>query len=145
RDRRKARPSPPKKAPAADPLAGPDTTKERDEVERQAQHFRNARTARGNLKHKRFPEVLSQLYRWRATGALLLKHERVKKIVYLKDGYPIFVKSNLLSECLGRVLVRERMITEAECEESLEAMKKRKRQQGTMLIEMGIISPHNLV
>lgn len=145
RDRRKARPPALKKVPVSDPLAGPETTSERDEVERQARHFRNARTARGNLKHKRFPEVLSQLYRWRATGALLLKRERVKKIVYLKDGYPIFVKSNLLSECLGRVLVRERLITEAECEASLEAMKKRKRQQGTLLIEMGVISPHNLV
>lgn len=145
RDRRKTRAPAALKVPVADPLAGPEQASERDEVERQARNFRNARTARGNLKHKRFPEVLSQLYRWRATGALLLKRERVKKIVYLKDGYPIFVKSNLLSECLGRVLVRERMITEAECEESLEAMKKRKRQQGTLLIEMGIISPHNLV
>lgn len=146
RDRRQRR------APASlgtivtsDPLAGPDMKTERDEVERQAKRFRNARTARGNLRHKRFPEVLSQLYRWRATGALLLKRERVKKIVYLKDGYPIFVKSNLLSECLGRVLVREKMISEAECEQSLALMKKRKRQQGTVLIELGIISPHNLV
>lgn len=145
RDRRKRRPEAPAKVPVIDPLAGADTKSERDEVERQAKHFRNVRTARGNLKHKRFPEVLSQLYRWRATGALLLKRERVKKIVYLKDGYPIFVKSNLLSECLGRVLVRERMITEAECESSLEVMKKKKRQQGTLLIEQGIISPHNLV
>jgi CheY-like chemotaxis protein len=128
-----------------DSLAGPETASERDEVERQAKRFRNARTARGNLSHKRFPEVLSQLYRWRATGALLLKRERVKKIVYLKDGYPIFVKSNLLSECLGRVLVREKMIGEAECEQSLSLMKKSKRQQGTVLIELGIISPHNLV
>lgn len=145
RDRRKMRAPPTRRVPVSDPLAGPESASERDEVERQARHFRNERTARGNLKHKRFPEVLSQLYRWRATGALLLKRERVKKIVYLKDGYPIFVKSNLLSECLGRVLVRERMITEAECEESLKVMKKRKRQQGTVLIEMGIISPHNLV
>lgn len=40
--------------------------------------------------------------------------------------------------------MRERIITEAECEESLKRMKATKRMQGTVLIEMGCISPHNL-
>jgi curved DNA-binding protein CbpA len=130
---------------ASDPLADKGAINETQEVETAAVALAAGRTARGNLKHKPFAEVLSQLYRWRATGALLLRHDRVKKIVYLKEGYPIFVKSNLLSECLGRVLVREKIITEAECEQSLEKMKGGQRQQGTMLIEMGCISPHNLV
>ena len=73
-----------------------------------------------------------------------MRREPTKKIVYLKEGYPIFVKSNLLSECLGRVLVREKMISDEECERSLVQMKdKSGRQQGTVLIEMGAISPHN--
>ena len=41
-------------------------------------------------------------------------------------------------------MVRERMISEADCEESLKRMKSEGRQQGTVLIEMGCISPHNL-
>jgi len=41
-------------------------------------------------------------------------------------------------------MVRERMISEADCEESLKRMKASGRQQGTVLIEMGCISPHNL-
>ena len=129
-----------------DPLADFDTKLEQKDVEKAESSFANTRTAKGNLKHKRFPEVLAQLYRWRATGALLLRREPTKKIVYLKEGYPIFVKSNLLSECLGRVLVREKMISDEECERSLQLMKDRAgRQQGTVLIEMGAISPHNLV
>ncbi|HEY4222535.1 MAG TPA: DUF4388 domain-containing protein [Myxococcota bacterium] len=133
-----------------DPLADFDTRLEQKEVERAENSFSGTRTAKGNLKHKRFPEVLAQLYRWKATGALLLRRERTKKIVYLKEGYPIFVKSNLLSECLGRVLVREKMISDEECERSLNLMKEKadgspSRQQGTVLIEMGAISPHNLV
>jgi len=43
------------------------------------------------------------------------------------------------------VLVREGMIAEAQCKESLHRMKESRRQQGTVLIEMGVISPHNLV
>jgi CheY-like chemotaxis protein/tetratricopeptide (TPR) repeat protein len=129
-----------------DPLADFDTRLEKKEVDKAENSFSGPRTARGNLKHRRFPEVLSQLYRWKATGALLLRRERRKKIVYLKEGYPIFVKSNLLSECLGRVLVREKMISEEDCERSLQVVKERPgRQQGTVLIELGAISPHNLV
>lgn len=141
------RETPPKASQKDDPFAAVESRRERDDVEQAARALEGtARTARGNLKHKRFPEVLSQLYRWKATGALLLRRDRVKKIVYLKDGYPIFVKSNLLSECLGRVLVREKMISEDECERSIAQMKTQGgRQQGTVLIEMGVISPHNLV
>jgi CheY-like chemotaxis protein/curved DNA-binding protein CbpA len=136
----------PSRATADDPLADTGTRDEKRDVEEAENSFSGPRTAKGNLKHKRFPEVLSQLYRWKASGALLLRRERTKKIVYLKEGYPIFVKSNLLSECLGRVLVREKMISDEECEKSLQLMKDRPgRQQGTVLIELGAISPHNLV
>lgn len=100
---------------------------------------------RGNLQSEPFPELLHRLYRQRVDGALFLLKDNVKKIVYFKNGSPAYVKSNLLSECLGKVLVREGMISEAECQESLERMKAVRRQQGTVLIEMGVISPQNLV
>lgn len=99
---------------------------------------------KGDFSQTPFARVLAELYRWRATGALLLGRAKVKKILYLRDGVPELVKSNLLVEALGRILVRERMITEAECEESLRRMKATRRMQGTVLIEMGCISPHNL-
>ena len=99
---------------------------------------------RGNLSSKSFPELLAEVYRWRADGALLLRRDKVKKIIYFRQGIPYSVKSNLLSECLGKILVKEKMISEAECEESLKRMKTSKRQQGTVLIEMGCISPPNL-
>lgn len=123
--------------------------RERREVERASRESAAAKTAdegvlRGNLKRTPFPRLLAQLYRGRATGGLFLLRDKVKKIVYFRDGHPAFIKSNMLDECLGRVLVRERMITEGECEESVLRMKAQKRQQGSVLIEMGVISPHNL-
>lgn len=99
---------------------------------------------RGNLRDRAFPELLAEIQRWKGSGALLLRRDQVKKIIYFSDGRPQSVKSNLLQECLGRVMVRERMISEPECEESLRRMKATKRQQGTVLVEMGCISPHNL-
>jgi hypothetical protein len=102
-------------------------------------------TDRGDFQTRAFPQLLADLHRRRATGGLRsLAWEKVKKIVFFRGGAPESVKSNRLSECLGRVMVRERMISEADCEESLRRMKVSGRQQGTVLIEMGCISPHNL-
>lgn len=52
------------------------------------------------------PLQLQQLYREKATGLLHLTRGDAKKIIYIKDGYPIFSRSNVLSECLGRMLVK---------------------------------------
>ena len=117
---------------------------ERYEVDKQEEEMSFDVSTRGNLRDTPFPELLAAFYQKRATGVLLLKYEKIKKIVYIRDGRPIFVKSNLLNECLGRILVREKMITEEELNESVKRMKDSGRQQGTILIEMGAISPHNL-
>ena len=106
--------------------------------------FRGAALVRGDLRENDFAEVLSELHRWRGTGALLLEHAPVKKLVWLKEGAPVFVRSNLLAEALGQLLVKERMITLAECEEGLKRMHVTRRQLGTELIELGCISPANL-
>lgn len=98
----------------------------------------------GDFEQRPFAEVVASLHRARASGALLVRREKAKKIIYFRDGIPQSVKSNLLSECLGRVMVREKIISEAECEESLKKVKSSGRMQGTVLIEMGCISPHNL-
>jgi DNA-binding response OmpR family regulator/cytochrome c-type biogenesis protein CcmH/NrfG len=128
---------------APEPYASPESKEEQEEVEEHAKEFKSV-ARRGRLEETSFPELLAEIYRNREDGALLLKRDRLKKIVYFKGGYPVFVKSNLLNECLGKVMVREKMITDDECEESLRKMKESGRQQGTVLIEMGCISPHNL-
>ncbi len=128
---------------APEPFASPESHQEQEEVEQRSRDFAGV-ARRGNLSEVPFPELLAEFYREKADGALLMRREKLKKIVYFRSGYPTFVKSNLLNECLGKVMVREKMITEAECEESIQLMKKSKRQQGTVLIELGCISPHNL-
>lgn len=124
----------------ADPVAEEEVT----HVERASRSVSTFQTLKGNFSERPVPEVLAEIYRWKATGALLLRRDKVKKIVYFRDGFPQSIKSNLLSECLGRIMVQERMISDAECEESIKRMKASGRQQGTVLIEMGCISPHNL-
>lgn len=130
---------------AGDSLADDSSREEVTSVEKAAKQSPSGLAVlRGNLRDRPFPELLAEIHRWRGTGALLIKREKVKKIVFFRDGRAESVKSNLLSECLGRIMVREKMISEAECGESLTRMKASSRQQGTVLVEMGCISPHNL-
>jgi tetratricopeptide (TPR) repeat protein len=115
---------------------------EREEVEKGAQAFVGAR--RGNLQEHSFPKLLARFCREKVNGGLLLSQGKIKKIVYFKNGFPVAAKSNLLRECLGKILVHEKMILEADCAESIQRMHQTGRQQGTVLIEMGSISSHNL-
>ncbi|HKD43189.1 MAG TPA: response regulator [Myxococcaceae bacterium] len=126
-------------------LADPQAQEEAGMVERHSEESPADLEIRGDFQERPFPEVLAEIFRWKGTGALLLRRDKVKKIAYFRDGQPLSIKSNLLSECLGRVMVRERIISEAEYEESLRRMKATHRRQGAILIEMGSISPHNLV
>jgi curved DNA-binding protein CbpA/DNA-binding response OmpR family regulator len=133
-------------APATEALADQASRDEKMQVERDALAVQDGPVElRGNLTTTPFPRLLHSLYRRRASGALFLLRDNIKKIVYFSEGHPTYIKSNLLTECLGKVLVREGMITEAQCKESLRRMKEERRQQGTVLIDMGVISPHNLV
>ncbi|HEX4382008.1 MAG TPA: DUF4388 domain-containing protein [Myxococcales bacterium] len=126
-------------------LAGLADLAEASSVESDSQvRFRGAMLVRGDLKDSDFAEVLSEVHRWRATGALLVENAPVKKLIWLREGAPVFVRGNLLSEALGQVLVRERMIKLAECEEALKRVRVSKRLLGTELIELGCISPANL-
>lgn len=99
---------------------------------------------RGELTRQPFAELLAELDRNKRTGALLLRRNKIKKIVYFREGTPHSIKSNLLSECLGRLLVRERFISEAEYQESLKRMMATGRREGEVLVEMGCISQQNL-
>ena len=90
------------------------------------------------------PLQLQQLYREKATGLLHLIRGAAKKIIYIKDGYPIFTRSNVLSECLGRMLVKEGVITQVDCDQSVEQSKESGRLQGTVLIEMGLLTPQEV-
>ncbi len=90
------------------------------------------------------PTQLHRLYVEKVTGLLHLHHGEAKKVIYIKGGYPVFSRSNVLGECLGRMLVREGMITQVDCDQSVEISKKSGRLQGTVLIQMGLLTPQDL-
>ncbi len=125
----------------------PAQQSEGHEVERSAQTMTaepGAATFTGTLKRTPFAQVLQRLYVTRATGQLLLLHEPTKKIVDVADGYPVSVRSNVVAECLGQLLLEKKLITRDALTASIARMQKEKRQQGQILVEMGVLSPYNL-
>ena len=98
----------------------------------------------GTLKRTPLARVLQRLYAARSSGSLLLLRDNVKKIVSFADGYPFSVRSNLLGECLGQILLEKKLITGEVLSASVARMQREKRQQGQILIEMGALSPYNL-
>jgi len=153
---------PPSRAPARPP--SPVTTpldaasaRDRELIDRGADEERShveaaARVAfeapafalQGTLEAQPVPALLGRLWRQRQTGALLLRRAASKKIVFVRDGGPVAVRSNLVSECLGRLLVRERLISEADCAASIERLREGGQKQGEILVQMRCISQKNL-
>jgi DNA-binding response OmpR family regulator len=129
--------------------AAPDPAQQREghEVEHSAQTMASdpgGAAFTGTLKATPFARVLQRLYVTRATGSLLLLWDATKKIVDLVDGYPVRVRSNVVAECLGQLLLEKRLITPGALTTSIARMHKEKRQQGQILVEMGVLSPFNL-
>ncbi len=123
----------------------PAQRRERREVEQEARRLSSSSAEmRGSLSREPFARLVQRIYADKRTGALLLAREQAKKIVYFGNGYPVSVRSNQLSECLGQILVARRMIQAQVLEESLRRMRREKRHQGEILVEMGALSPHNL-
>jgi Domain of unknown function (DUF4388) len=98
---------------------------------------------RGTLGALPLPELLRELSLARATGILSLTHNRARKAIYLSDGRVVFATSNIMSDRLGEVLLREGKITPEQNELSIRALDRGKR-QGRVLVEMAALSPADL-
>lgn len=99
---------------------------------------------KGSLVRTPFSRILRHLARSKETGSLYLLKDSVKKVVLFEYGLPIFVRSNQVEECLGQILVSDGLITLKQCEQTLETMRRTGKQQGRLLVEMGLISEGNL-
>jgi hypothetical protein len=99
---------------------------------------------KGSLRKVPFPRLLREVARRSLDGSLYLLSGQTKKVVFFAKGQPVFVRSNVLSECLGQILAEEGLITQEQCEQTLEAIRRTGKKQGELLVEMGILSEGNL-
>lgn len=99
---------------------------------------------KGSLRRVPFPRLIREVARHKLDGSLYLLSGQTKKVVFFEQGQPVFVRSNVLSECLGQILAKEGLITQEQCEQTLEAIRRTGKKQGELLVEMGILSEGNL-
>jgi len=100
---------------------------------------------RGSFRELGFPHLLHHLHGLRATGVLLVSSGKKRKAVQLRDGYPVAVKSNLVNECLGNLLLQRGVIDEVSLRESLQRRKKGEGLQGEILVAMELLTEDEMV
>jgi CheY-like chemotaxis protein len=94
---------------------------------------------KGSLREVHFGSILHGLHDARASGVLLVESGKKKKAVQLRDGYPVAVKSNLVTECLGNMLARRGRLTQDQLDESLRRVKRGEGLQGEILVAMEVL------
>ncbi len=77
----------------------------------------------------------------RTTALLLCELGGIRKEVYLKDGVPAFVTSNLASELLGEYLVHKGVISRGELDMALAVMPRFEGRLGDTLSGLGLVEP----
>ncbi|MGB0618664.1 MAG: response regulator [Myxococcota bacterium] len=99
----------------------------------------------GCLRALPVPELIHGLRKDRHDGVLVLEHGRKKKAVEFKEGWPVSVKSNLLSECFGNYLVKQGIVDESLLGESVKRMRAGEGMQGEILVAMDVLEEDALV
>ncbi|MEE9606149.1 MAG: response regulator, partial [Myxococcota bacterium] len=97
----------------------------------------------GSLERLPFPSLLHHLHGLRASGVLHLTTGRKRKWLQLRDGYPVAVRSNLVNECLGNMLMRSGRVGREHVEESRSGMRAG-RLQGEILVAMEVLSEEEM-
>lgn len=99
----------------------------------------------GDVKAMTVPWFFQNLRVGKKTGTALFENTPAVKKVYFKNGDIIFASSNLDGDRLGECLLRAGKITKAQYDASAELLKKTKKKQGAILVEIGAIAPQDLV
>ena len=99
----------------------------------------------GSFEEIPFAALLHHLHGLRASGVLALEDgHKKKKQVQLRDGIPIAVRSNLVNETLGELLVASGKITPDVLHESLLRVKRGEGLMGRVLLAMQMLDEADL-
>jgi serine/threonine-protein kinase len=85
--------------------------------------------------------VLFRLMTARATGLLLVAVGGIKKEIYVRDGQPEYVSSNVASELLGNYLVSKNVLSDGELAMALAMMPHYGGKLGDTLVGLGLLKP----
>ena len=100
---------------------------------------------KGNIKDFSIPKILVYLNRNRKTGTLKVRTPAFTKKVYLHKGDAVFASSTDEDDRLGETLTKVGKITMEQYDTSVEHLKKTGKRQGEILVELGYLTPQEII
>ena len=100
---------------------------------------------KGNIKDFSIPKILVYLNRNRKTGTLKVRTPAFTKKVYLHKGDAVFASSTDEDDRLGETLTKVGKITMEQYDTSVEILKKTGKRQGEILVELGYLTPQEII
>lgn len=88
--------------------------------------------------------TLKDLLQRRATGVLTVSADGMTKQIFFRNGLIVFASSNLERDRLGDILLEHGVISRRHYEESVRQVRSTDKKQGTILVQMGAITPKDL-
>ena len=104
-----------------------------------------AHVREGILSSATFPTLIYSILNRDDTGVLTLTGETAEKSVYVHAGQPIFATSSDRDDRLGQILFKVGIVSLEGLMESVEESVRSGKRLGTVLVERGLIRPHDLV
>jgi tetratricopeptide (TPR) repeat protein len=95
--------------------------------------------------HRTVAELLLGHAESRSTGVLTLSRGQVRKQLFLREGVLVSADSNLREEALGELLVAMELLPRPRLNQLLEEVKRRGQKMGTVVIELGWVSPDDVM
>ena len=99
----------------------------------------------GVLASATFPTLIYSILSRDETGVVTLTADAVEKSIYIQEGRPVFATSSDREDRLGELLFRQGRVSLAGLMDSIEASLRGGKRLGAVLVEKGLIQPHDLV
>jgi len=99
----------------------------------------------GILSTTTLPGLMYSILRRKETGVLTLTGDTSEKSIYIHSGRPVFATSNDRDDRLGQIFFKAGLVSLEGLMGSLERAAEEGKRLGTVLVEQGLIQPHDLV
>jgi len=96
---------------------------------------------RGRIEPLGLVDVLAYLGRSKASGALNIEQDAIKKAIIISEGMIVFARSNQVQDRLGDILLAKNLITQEQYDQGTALIYEKGFRHGRALVEIGAISP----
>lgn len=97
-----------------------------------------------NLAKTPLAEIISTINQFKVSGMLSVIHQEVEKKVFFEEEFVTFASSNVNDDRLGEFLIRSGKIKQIDYDNSVDILKKTKKRQGQIFVELGCLTPKDL-